>query len=126
VGGTGQRVRRRRRHDVPDQAGRHRGPAGRCRRAGDRPARRGRRRSAPVPRGPARRAADGQPVEIPSVAPSAATRPTTPPQASDDVLWWPPTKVAAPFLSPYLEQLDKGGASGSQGRAVRRRGGPGR
>jgi sulfide:quinone oxidoreductase len=36
-------------------------------------------------------------------------------QASDDVLWWPPTKVAAPFLSPYLEQLDKGGASGSQG-----------
>jgi sulfide:quinone oxidoreductase len=36
-------------------------------------------------------------------------------QASDETLWWPPTKVAAPFLSPYLEQLDEGGTGGSQG-----------
>jgi sulfide:quinone oxidoreductase len=27
---------------------------------------------------------------------------------SDHTLWWPPTKVAAPYLSPYLEQLDTG------------------
>jgi len=27
---------------------------------------------------------------------------------SDQTLWWPPTKVAAPYLSPYLEQLDMG------------------
>ena len=31
-------------------------------------------------------------------------------QASDETLWWPPTKVAAPFLSPYLEQLNVGGS----------------
>ena len=35
---------------------------------------------------------------------------------SDHSLWWPPTKVAAPYLSPYLEGLDEGtsGASGKQ------------
>jgi sulfide:quinone oxidoreductase len=27
---------------------------------------------------------------------------------SDHTLWWPPTKVAAPYLSPYLERLDTG------------------
>jgi sulfide:quinone oxidoreductase len=31
-------------------------------------------------------------------------------EASDETLWWPPTKVAAPHLSPYLEGLDRGGA----------------
>jgi len=31
---------------------------------------------------------------------------------ADHTLWWPPSKVAAPYLSPYLEQLDeRGGAS---------------
>ncbi len=28
--------------------------------------------------------------------------------ASDHSLWWPPSKVAAPYLAPYLEQLDRG------------------
>jgi sulfide:quinone oxidoreductase len=28
--------------------------------------------------------------------------------AADESLWWPPTKVAAPYLAPYLEQLDAG------------------
>jgi hypothetical protein len=28
--------------------------------------------------------------------------------ASDHVLWWPPTKVAAPHLAPYLSALDAG------------------
>jgi sulfide:quinone oxidoreductase len=27
---------------------------------------------------------------------------------SDHALWWPPTKVAAPHLAPYLEGLDRG------------------
>ena len=27
-------------------------------------------------------------------------------RASADALWWPPTKVAAPYLAPYLERLD--------------------
>jgi sulfide:quinone oxidoreductase len=26
--------------------------------------------------------------------------------AADESLWWPPTKVAAPYLAPYLERLD--------------------
>jgi sulfide:quinone oxidoreductase len=30
--------------------------------------------------------------------------------ASDHVLWWPPTKVAAPHLAPYLSALDAGEA----------------
>jgi sulfide:quinone oxidoreductase len=34
-------------------------------------------------------------------------------EASDHTLWWPPTKVAAPYLSPYLEALDERGAAGS-------------
>ena len=34
--------------------------------------------------------------------------------ASDHTLWWPPTKVAAPYLSPYLEQLDEGSRAGSK------------
>ena len=28
-------------------------------------------------------------------------------EASDVALWWPPTKVAAPYLAPYLERLDR-------------------
>ena len=31
--------------------------------------------------------------------------------ASDTALWWPPTKVAAPYLAPYLERLDRGASS---------------
>ena len=27
-------------------------------------------------------------------------------QASDRSLWWPPAKVAAPYLTPYLQGLD--------------------
>jgi sulfide:quinone oxidoreductase len=36
---------------------------------------------------------------------------------SDHTLWWPPTKVAAPYLSPYLERLDEGasGPASTQG-----------
>jgi sulfide:quinone oxidoreductase len=30
---------------------------------------------------------------------------------SDHTLWWPPSKVAAPYLSPYLEQLDERGGT---------------
>ena len=33
---------------------------------------------------------------------------------SDHTLWWPPTKVAAPYLSPYLEQLDEGSPPAAQ------------
>lgn len=29
--------------------------------------------------------------------------------ASDHALWWPPTKVAAPHLAPYLVSVDEGG-----------------
>jgi sulfide:quinone oxidoreductase len=28
-------------------------------------------------------------------------------EASDAALWWPPTKVAAPFLAPYLDRVDR-------------------
>jgi sulfide:quinone oxidoreductase len=28
--------------------------------------------------------------------------------ASNDTLWWPPSKVAAPYLAPYLDQRDRG------------------
>jgi sulfide:quinone oxidoreductase len=35
-------------------------------------------------------------------------------EASDHTLWWPPTKVAAPYLSPYLDELDESGISGSR------------
>ena len=31
--------------------------------------------------------------------------------ASDHSLWWPPTKVAAPHLAPYLARLDTGGGA---------------
>ena len=31
-------------------------------------------------------------------------------EASGAALWWPPTKVAAPYLAPYLERLDRGSA----------------
>jgi sulfide:quinone oxidoreductase len=30
-------------------------------------------------------------------------------RASDHSLWWPPTKVAAPYLAPYLTHVDAGG-----------------
>jgi sulfide:quinone oxidoreductase len=28
--------------------------------------------------------------------------------ASNDTLWWPPSKLAAPYLAPYLDQQDRG------------------
>jgi sulfide:quinone oxidoreductase len=31
--------------------------------------------------------------------------------ASGHTLWWPPTKVAAPYLAPYLERIDRGGGA---------------
>jgi sulfide:quinone oxidoreductase len=31
-------------------------------------------------------------------------------QAADHALWWPPSKVAAPYLASYLERLDAGDA----------------
>jgi sulfide:quinone oxidoreductase len=31
-------------------------------------------------------------------------------QAADHALWWPPSKVAAPYLAAYLERLDAGDA----------------
>ena len=32
-------------------------------------------------------------------------------EASDAALWWPPTKVAAPYLAPYLDRVDRGTTS---------------
>jgi sulfide:quinone oxidoreductase len=37
--------------------------------------------------------------------------------AAEHALWWPPTKVAAPHLAPYLEALDQGTAPASAGPA---------
>ena len=32
-------------------------------------------------------------------------------EAADHALWWPPSKVVAPYLAPYLERLDSGHAA---------------
>jgi sulfide:quinone oxidoreductase len=46
-------------------------------------------------------------------SPGSAGRAST---VSDEALWWPPTKVAAPHLAPYLARLDESG-TGIAGRA---------
>ena len=63
---------------------------------------------AALPPGAARQAADRQPGEVPAPGAWPEARETSASTLSDHTLWWPPTKVAAPYLSPYLEQLDEG------------------
>ena len=48
-------------------------------------------------------------------------------RAADHALWWPPTKVAAPYLTPYLARVDagkRGAAPASSARTVHAQGDP--
>ena len=94
------RLRRRRHHELPGQAGRHRGAAGRGRGDVDRHRGRRRRRAARLPPGSARCPADRpSPRYLRARSPAASARPR--PSATEP-LWWPPAKIVGRYLAPFL------------------------
>ena len=98
--GPGARIRRRRRHILPDQAGWPGSPAGGRGGGGDRCAgRRACRTAAAGPSCSGLRSCTGSAPQFLRVKLSEQETTST---AGRSVLWWPPGKIAARHLAPYL------------------------
>ena len=98
------RLRRGRRHQLPDQAGRPRDAAGRRRGAGDRG--RGRRATSSPSRSARSCAACFSPAATTATCATPSPAAGARARSSGRTLWWPPTKIAGQYLSGYLFDRD--------------------